>query len=40
MFIVYDQDMEGYICFEIRKTCENQQKNDLIAESPCYKDVE
>lgn len=32
----YDEDMEGYICFETRKVCENEQKNDILADSKCY----
>ncbi len=32
----YDQDMEGYLCFETRKMCEKQQRNDLLEESKCY----
>jgi len=33
----YDEDQEGYICFDTCKMCENEQKNDLTAESKCYK---
>ena len=36
----YDEDQEGYICFDILKNCKNEQKNDLTAESRCYKDIE
>ncbi len=36
----YDQDMEGFICFETKKVCENEQKNDLLAESKCYNSTE
>ena len=31
----YDQDMEGYICFDTLKKCENEQMDDLLAESSC-----
>jgi hypothetical protein len=32
----YDEDMEGYICFETQKVCENEQKTDILADSKCY----
>lgn len=32
----FDEDMEGYICFDTRKACEKEQQNDLLAESKCY----
>ena len=32
----YDEDMEGYICFETQKVCENEQKNDILSDSKCY----
>ncbi|HVE37539.1 MAG TPA: hypothetical protein VNA18_05025 [Nitrososphaeraceae archaeon] len=32
----YDEDMEGYICFETQKICEIEQKNDILADSKCY----
>jgi hypothetical protein len=34
----YDQDMEGYVCFETFRICEKEQNNDLLAESKCYED--
>lgn len=34
----YDEDQEGYICFDTHKECEKEQKNDLTTESKCYKD--
>ena len=36
----YDDDMEGYICFETQKVCEIEQKKDLMAESKCYKAID
>ena len=36
----YDENMEGFICFETRKVCENEQKNDILADSKCYKSTE
>jgi hypothetical protein len=35
----YDEDMEGFICFETREECEIEQRNDL-AESRCYESEE
>ena len=32
----YDQDMEGFICFETEKMCETERQIDLLAESKCY----
>lgn len=32
----YDEEMEGYICFETQKVCEIEQKNDSLADSKCY----
>ena len=34
----YAEDVEGYICFDTLKECKNEQKNDQMAESQCYKD--
>lgn len=34
----YDQDIEGYICFETSKMCEKEQRDDLLAKSKCYED--
>jgi hypothetical protein len=31
----YDQDMEGYVCFDRLKECEKEQGNDLMALGPC-----
>jgi uncharacterized lipoprotein YehR (DUF1307 family) len=35
----YNQDMEGYICFDTLKMCEREQTEDLLAESECYEDM-
>ena len=32
----YDQVGEGHNCYEKEKRCDKAQKNDEIAESPCY----
>jgi hypothetical protein len=36
----YDQDLEDSLCYETQKACENERKNDLMAESKCYKATE
>lgn len=36
----YDQDLEDTFCYGTQKTCENERKNDLMAESKCYKAIE
>jgi hypothetical protein len=36
----YDEDMEGFICFETLKVCEMEKKDDLTAESLCYESQE
>ncbi|HZA70325.1 MAG TPA: hypothetical protein VE548_11560 [Nitrososphaeraceae archaeon] len=36
----YDEDMEGYICFETQKDCEIERENDVLADSKCYKSTE
>ena len=36
----YDEDMEGYICFETRNACENERDNDVLTDSKCYKSAE
>jgi hypothetical protein len=36
----YAEDQEGYICFETLKKCVNEQKDDMAAESRCYKDAD
>ena len=32
----YDQVGDEHFCFDMKKKCENQLKDDRIAESPCY----
>jgi hypothetical protein len=32
----YDQVGDGHSCFDTKKQCRQHQKNDEIAESPCY----
>ena len=32
----YDQVGDGHFCFETKKNCRHEQKQDEIAESPCY----
>ena len=32
----YDQVGDGHFCFDTKKECRHDQKNDQIAESPCY----
>ena len=32
----YDHVGDEQLCFDTKKKCENQLKNDRIAESPCY----
>ena len=36
----YDEDQEGYICFDTLKKCKNEQKEDVTAESRCYESQE
>jgi len=36
----YDQDLEDTFCYGTQKVCENERKNDLMAESKCYKAIE
>jgi hypothetical protein len=36
----FDHDLEDSFCYETKKTCEKEQKNDLMAESKCYKATE
>jgi hypothetical protein len=36
----YDQDLEDSLCYETQKACEKERKNDLMAESKCYKAIE
>jgi len=33
----FDQDLEDSLCYETQKKCEIERKNDLMAESKCYK---
>jgi hypothetical protein len=33
----FDHDLEDSLCYETQKACENERKNDLMAESECYK---
>jgi hypothetical protein len=32
----YDEVGDGHPCFDTKKECRHDQKNDVIAESPCY----
>jgi hypothetical protein len=32
----YDRVGDGEPCFDTKKQCREDQKNDVIAESPCY----
>jgi hypothetical protein len=36
----FDHDLEDSLCYETQKACENERKNDLMAESECYKAIE
>jgi hypothetical protein len=36
----FDHDLEDSLCYETQKACENDRKNDLMAESKCYKAIE
>ena len=36
----YDQDLEDSLCYETQKKCEKERKNDLMAESKCYKAID
>ena len=36
----FDQDQEDSFCYETQKKCEKERKNDLMAESKCYKAIE
>ena len=36
----YDQDLGDSLCYETQKACEKERKNDLMAESKCYKAIE
>ena len=32
----YDQAGNGHLCFHQRDTCKHEQRNDQIADTPCY----
>ena len=36
----FDHDLEDSLCYENKKTCEKERKNDLMAESKCYKAID
>ena len=36
----YAEDQEGYTCFDTLKKCKNEQNDDEMADSRCYKDTE
>jgi hypothetical protein len=36
----FDQDLEDSLCYETKKACEKERKNDLMAESKCYKAID
>jgi hypothetical protein len=36
----FDHDLENSFCYETQKACENERKNDLMAESKCYKAID
>ena len=36
----FDHDLEDSLCYETQKKCEKERKNDLMAESKCYKAIE
>jgi len=36
----FDHDLEDSLCYETKKTCETERKNDLMAESKCYKAID
>jgi hypothetical protein len=36
----FDHDLEDSFCYETQKECENERKNDLMAEGKCYKAIE
>ena len=35
----YDQAGSGHFCFETKKGCNHEQKQDDIAETPCYNKI-
>jgi hypothetical protein len=36
----YDQVGDGHYCFQNEKRCESAQRQDEIAESPCYANID
>jgi hypothetical protein len=36
----FDHDLEDSLCYETKKACEKERKNDLMAESKCYKAID
>jgi hypothetical protein len=36
----FDHDLEDSLCYETKKACEIERKNDLMAESKCYKAID
>lgn len=36
----FDQDLENSLCYETQKACEKERKNDLMAESKCYRAID
>ena len=36
----FDHDLEVSLCYETQKKCEKERRNDLMAESKCYKAIE
>ena len=36
----FDHDLEDSLCYETQNKCEKERKNDLMAESKCYKAIE
>ena len=36
----FDHDLEDSLCYETQNACEKDRKNDLMAESKCYKAIE
>jgi hypothetical protein len=36
----FDHDQETSFCYESQKECETERKNDLMAESKCYRAID
>lgn len=36
----FDHDLDDSFCYETQKECENERKNDLMAEGKCYKAID